>query len=170
MRRSSADAAESFAREVDPVEHATSLAYRYLDRRDRTVHEVRRHLAGKAIDPQVIEEVLDSLKDQHLLDDVRFAHLFTEDKRTLEQWGAERIRSALLARGVERDTVEAALGGQPQGSELEQALALLSRRFSEPPRDRRDRDRALGVLVRKGYDPELALDALNAYARGGSLE
>ena len=42
---------------------------------------------------------------------------------------------------------------------------MLSRRFPKPPRDRRGRDRALGVLLRKGYDIDLALDAL---ARHGS--
>ncbi len=34
-----------------------------------------------------------------------------------------------------------------------------------PPRERRDRDRALGMLIRKGYDSELALDALAAHVR-----
>jgi hypothetical protein len=33
-----------------------------------------------------------------------------------------------------------------------------------PPRERRERERALGVLLRKGYESELALDALSAYA------
>ena len=40
-------------------------------------------------------------------------------------------------------------------AELERALALLRRRFPSPPRERRDRDRALAVLLRKGYDTEL---------------
>jgi SOS response regulatory protein OraA/RecX len=47
---------------------------------------------------------------------------------------------------------------------LERAVTLLRRRFPEPPQDRRARDRAFGVLVRKGYDPELVLDALAKYA------
>jgi regulatory protein len=42
----------------------------------------------------------------------------------------------------------------------------LRRRFPEPPEDRRERNRALGMLMRKGYESELALDALAAYARG----
>jgi regulatory protein len=55
--------------------------------------------------------------------------------------------------------------GGPQ-SELDRALGLLRRRFPDPPQDRRDRNRALGMLLRKGYESELALDALAAYARG----
>ena len=51
-------------------------------------------------------------------------------------------------------------------SELDRALELLRRRFPTPPEDRRERERALGVLLRKGYESELALDALAAHTRG----
>ena len=47
---------------------------------------------------------------------------------------------------------------------MEAALELLARRFPEPPQTPRDRDRALGVLVRKGYELELAYDALRRHA------
>ena len=57
------------------------------------------------------------------------------------------------------------LDAEPQ-SELDRAVAVLRRRFPDPPQDRRDRNRALGMLLRKGYESELALDALSAYARG----
>jgi SOS response regulatory protein OraA/RecX len=46
------------------------------------------------------------------------------------------------------------------GGELLRAVGVLVRRFGRAPVDRRERERALGVLLRKGYDSELALDAL----------
>jgi SOS response regulatory protein OraA/RecX len=42
---------------------------------------------------------------------------------------------------------------------------LLRRRFPDPPRERRERERALSMLLRKGYESELALDALAAHSR-----
>ena len=45
---------------------------------------------------------------------------------------------------------------------VDEAIAALT---DQAPHDRRERDRALGVMLRKGYDPELALDALAAYVR-----
>jgi len=50
--------------------------------------------------------------------------------------------------------------------ETNEIVAVLRRRFPHPPQDRRERNRALGLLLRKGYESELALDALSAYARG----
>ena len=51
------------------------------------------------------------------------------------------------------------------GEELEAALAVLRRRFAQPPRHDRERDRALGLLVRKGYELDLAYDAVRAFER-----
>jgi SOS response regulatory protein OraA/RecX len=50
-------------------------------------------------------------------------------------------------------------------TELDRALAVLRLRFPTAPRDRRERDRAISVLLRKGYDSDVALDALTAHAR-----
>jgi len=151
----------------DRLQRALDLAYGYLNRRDVTQAEMRRQLERGGIEPATTEEAIGVLTDQGMLDDTRFARLFVEDKRELEQWGSERIRRTLLERGIDRELIEDALGSGPEESELDRALALLRRRFAVAPRDRRERDRALGVMIRKGYDSELALDALAAYAREG---
>ena len=146
----------------DPLE----LAYRYLNRRDRTEGEVRRHLAGKGIEAEAIEDAIETLREQGYVDDARYARLFAEDKRALEGWGTERIRGTLALRGIDRDLIDAAVAADGgAGAEMERALEILRRRFPSPPRERRDRDRALAVLLRKGYDPDLALDALTVHAR-----
>ncbi len=163
--------------EEERLQKALDLAYAYLNARDRTVSEVRQRLQRRGVSDEVSENVIGILGEQGFLDDTRFARLFVADKRTLEQWGSERIRRGLLSRGIDRHLVDAALAeeadsaGDDDGvggslSELDRALALLRRRFPQPPKDRRDRNRALGMLLRKGYESELALDALAAYARG----
>jgi SOS response regulatory protein OraA/RecX len=40
---------------------------------------------------------------------------------------------------------------------------VLERRFPAPPDTHRDQRRALGMLVRKGYDAEVASDAIRCY-------
>jgi regulatory protein len=158
-------------RALDPearLQHALDLSYRYLGRRDRTVLEVRRHLESKRVEPDTIEQTVAELLEQDYLDDARFARRYTEDRRTLDQWGNERIERKLIAFGVAPDLVTAALHTDDNGetpSQFEAALATLSRRFRTPPETDRDRDRALGFLVRKGYELETAYDAIRAYGR-----
>ena len=147
-----------------PPPNPLELAYRYLNRRDRTEGEVRTHLTGKGVDPGAAEDAVATLREQGYLDDARYARLFAEDKRALEGWGTERIRGTLALRGIDRELIDAAVAADG-GDEMERALEILRRRFPSPPRERRDRDRALAVLLRKGYDTELAMDALTAHAR-----
>jgi regulatory protein len=150
----------------DPLGRALALAYRQISRRERTVGEVRGHLLERGIESQVTDAAIAELREQGYLNDARFARVFAEDKRVLQQWGAERIRRGLEQRGINRELVDAALvAADDQGAEneLERAVALLRSRFSHAPRDRRDRERALGVLVRRGYEHELAMDAIRAY-------
>lgn len=147
-------------------DRALQSAYRYLNRRERTNAEVRNHLECVGLDPAAIERVIASLIEQGYLNDARFARLFAEDKRELERWGSERIRRGLLSRGIDRELIDATLDADARDGELGRALDLLRRRFPSPPAERRDRDRALGVLLRKGYDGELALQALSVHAQG----
>jgi regulatory protein len=159
-------------RQCGATDRALALAYRYLSRRERTTVETRTHLLEKGVTAERVEAAIGALQEQGYLDDARFAQLFVQDKRTLEQWGSERIGRALRERGVARELIDAAIAEGPlldrdegEESELDRALALLRRRFATPPRDRRERDRAIGVLMRKGYDQEVVLEALASYAR-----
>ena len=149
----------------DAVAEALDRAYRYLASRDRTEREMRTHLERVGFDQGAIEGAVRILTELEYLDDARFAVRFTQDKRELDAWGAERIERRLAELGVDRDHVRAALtDDQASGGELDRALALLRRRFPDPPSDSRARERALGVLLRKGYEPDLALEALAAHA------
>ena len=161
-------------RATDPearLQHALDLSYRYLGFRDRTVLEVRRHLESKRVEPDTIEQTVAELLAQGYLDDARFARRFVEDRRALDDWGNERIERKLLASGVDGDLVQAALHapttdtGNAVQSQFDAALATLQRRFRVPPESDRDRERALGFLVRKGYELEVAYDAIRAYGR-----
>jgi regulatory protein len=146
----------------DPLE----LAYRYLSRRDRTESEMHRHLEAKGVEAPEAEGAIETLRDQGYLNDARYASVFAQDKRLLEEWGSDRIRRTLAERGIGRELIDEAVAADGGAeTELERALELLRRRFPSPPRERRERDRALAVLLRKGYDSELALDALAAHVR-----
>lgn len=147
------------------LQRALDLAYRQLGRRDRTVVELSRHLASKSVEPDTIRDAVADLTRQGYLDDARYARRYAEDRRSLDDWGPERIERKLLAAGVDSEHIEAALAARDGADELEAAVALLRRRCHEVPSTDRERERALGLLVRKGYDLELAYDAVRALTR-----
>jgi regulatory protein len=148
-------------------ERAIDLAYRAVGSRDRTVAELRTYLERKRVEPAAIEEAVAELIEGGFLDDARYARRFAEDKRELERWGSERIARDLRRRGVGPEQVEAAVASQGREDELATALLLLATRFPEPPEDDRERDRVWSLLVRRGYEPELAYEAVRLHARRG---
>jgi regulatory protein len=147
------------------LEHALTLAWRLLNRRDRTVLELRRHLEGKGVERATADAAVAELERQGYLDDRRYAARFVEDRRRLDHWGRDRISRRLAACGVPPSLIEAALDDDEGTAELDGALAVLQRRFPDPPADARAWRSAFGVLVRKGYDPELAQDAIRRHRR-----
>ena len=146
------------------LQHARDEAWKALNRRERTVAEMARLLAAKRVEPAAIDAVVAELLEQGYLDDESYARRFADDRRRLDAWGAERIERKLLSLGIGRELIAAAVGERDHAGELDAALEILARRFPEPPRTPRDRDRALGMLVRKGYELELAHDALRRHA------
>jgi regulatory protein len=159
------------ARLLDPearLQHALDVSYRYLGPRDRTVAEARRHLESKRVEPETIDEALAELTRGGYLDDARYAKRFAEDRRTLDSWGSDRIERKLVAVGVAPELIATALAQREADDELEAAVSLLQRRMRTAPASERERERALGLLVRRGYQLELAYDAVRAFERGAA--
>jgi regulatory protein len=150
----------------EPLQDALDLAWKRLARRDHTAAEIRRHLIERGIDLDVAEEAIALLREGRYLDDAAYARRFAEDRRQIDAWGAERIEQRLLAAGVAPEHVAVALADQDVDGELDAAVDLLRRRFPDPPDDDRGRNRALGMLVRRGYELELAHEAIRAHERG----
>lgn len=140
------------------------MAYRALSARDRTEEQLRSWLERKRVEPDAVEHAVAELIAAGGIDDERYAQRFSEDKRELERWGSERIERELRRRGVAAALIDAALADQDRGGELDAALGLLADRVPAVTGDR-ERDRAWRLLVRKGYEPELAYEAVRAHER-----
>lgn len=149
----------------DEGQRAIELAYRALSSRERTVSELRTFLERKRVGPEAIEDAVAELCEAGVLNDARYARQFAEDKRTLERWGTGRIARDLQRRGIEPHLVEEVTVSQGHADELASALVLLGDRFPGPLADDRGRDKAWRMLVRRGYEPELAYEALRAHGR-----
>lgn len=143
---------------------AFERALEALSHRERTCAELATWLAERGFEPADVEAALERLIEAGAIDDERFAARFAEDKRELRGWGPERIRTALSGHGLDPATIDAALAADGQESQLGRALQLLEGR-SEAPVDERSRARALAFLARRGYDSELAYEAVRQHER-----
>jgi regulatory protein len=107
---------------------------------------------------------LDELRKRRCVDDAGYAQRYAEDRRALDGWGPERIRTRLEQVGVDDELIERALGVREPADELDAAIALLRRRMTAGgPDDDRARKRAVGLLLRRGYESELAYTAVRRF-------
>ena len=134
--------------------------------RERTESEVQAFLVRRGFAPDVIDDVIASLREEGLVDDAGYARRFAEDRRLLDRWGNERIARDLERRGIERELVDQALAGHGRDDEMVVAIELLDRRFPLPFDGDRERDKAWRLLVRRGYEPELAYSAVRRHEHG----
>ena len=142
---------------------AFERALEALAQKERTAAELGAWLAERGFEPAQIADAVERLVAAGALDDEAFARRFAADKRELRGWGPERIREALAERGLERGLIAAAIA-EDHPEQLRRALALLERR-GETPVDEPSRARALGFLARRGYEPELAYEAVRRLER-----
>ncbi|MBN8868071.1 MAG: RecX family transcriptional regulator [Solirubrobacterales bacterium] len=135
-----------------------------LGRKALTEAEMRDWLLAREVEPEEVERVVEFLTENLALDDRRFALEFTNDKRDLAGWGRDRIRATLLRRGIDRRLVEEAINAPGAESEVDRAVRLLIERGAQLDDDR-GRNRALGLLARRGYDADEAYAAIRIAGR-----
>jgi len=125
---------------------------------------LRAWLAARKVTEVEIEDVIALLAEAGAFDDRGFARRYAEDKRQLAGWGPDRIARSLQGRGVSHEHIEAALAGDDEGEQLDRAIELLAQRGLGCGSER-ERERALGLLVRRGYPLQLAYDAVRDAGR-----
>jgi regulatory protein len=140
-------------------DEAFERALEALSRKERTQAELLEWLTARGFAAAEVTEAVERLIEIGELDDARFARRYAEDKRELRGWGPGRIREALQARGLAGSEIEAAIDVDGRDEQLERAAELLLRR-DYALGDDSGRSRALAFLTRRGYDYELAYEAV----------
>jgi regulatory protein len=145
--------------ERDEAHQAHEVALRYLDYRPRSVDEIRRHLKGKDVEPDVIDEVVERLADVGLLDDRAFARYWLENRSDFAPRGARALRMELRQKGVPDDIIDEALAeGYSEDAAADQAARTQARKIrTTDPREFRRKLEA--HLVRRGFSYDIAREA-----------
>jgi len=142
-----------------PRASAKDRALGLLAVRWRSRVELERRLRTAGFDSEEIAAAIADLERAGLVDDERFARAVVSDRAGRRLSGDRAIRSALRAQGVGAEVADRAL--RDAGDEGERALALARRRAgrltgSDPAAAYR---RLFGLLVRRGFGPQVAREA-----------
>lgn len=149
----------------DPEEEtgrARQIVLRQLAMAPRSRAQLTDKLAGKDVDPDIAEEVLDRFEEVGLVDDVAFAETLVRAQQESRGLSRRGLRHELRKKGVDPDVAEDALAAVDTESERARAEELVAgrlRRLHGLPREVQMR-RLAGFLARKGYPGDLAFSVI----------
>lgn len=134
-------------------------ALRFLSRRERTEHEVRKDLEAEGIDnPASMDYIVETLKGRGLLDDRRFASELIGYRLRRSPAGPALLRRKLSVAGVSAEVTDELLSDAfPPGEEERIASKVALERLTRTAAgaSRSDREKAArrigGFLARRGF-------------------
>ena len=103
-------------------------------------------------DAEAAGAVVDALVEGRFVDDRRYAAAYAREKSSLSGWGPVKIRTTLLARGVPRDAVLAALDEidpERASAKLEKVLEAKWPTLQDDPQGRL---KLIRFALSRGYD------------------
>jgi len=80
-----------------------------LSRRSHSGGELFNKSLKKGFKAEIVNELIDELKEKKYIDDSDFAFRFASDKLRLNQWGPVKIRAELLKKSVDRHVADTAI-------------------------------------------------------------
>jgi len=157
-------------------EKALDKAFGFLERRDRTEHEVCEKLKAAGFSEETTDAVLRKLEDLGYIDDRAYAERYLESL-VRKGRGSLRITAEMRKKGLPEDicrnAIEDSYGRQ---SEVETALAVAERTIGEIPRElwETDRRKAYGKISRRlvgyGFPYEIIGETMERVRRGSEEE
>ena len=152
----------SSLKQKSPADALASLM-RLCSRAEKSSGDARRLMRGWGVGTADTEKILAELVERRFIDDGRFAAAYTREKLRFSGWGAHKIRAALAAKGISRDTITAALeenlDPEAQGGRLEKQLErCLPRVKAATPYELRAKLTRYALSL--GYDYETVAEAV----------
>lgn len=162
-------AAPSARREMTEIEHeqvlaALKKAMRWLAQRDRSEAEVRERLVKAGFDSDVMNRVIEVLRKMGAIDDARHAAGVVERAMRDVPAGDALITQALERQKADKDAAARAMDGlKDERERLRVAAASVVAKLPEKLPLAAKWRRAMGALLRRGFEEEAAREALEAH-------
>jgi regulatory protein len=159
-------------RSQDPLQKAQNVALSLLSRRRHSREEVRRKLASRGFEDEVVLKVLAECERLHYIDDESAADFFAAEL-VRKRFGPMRIIDAMKSRGFDRDLINRTIDThQLVEREPELAAAATEKKrpaFQRETDHRKRREKVVRFLRSRGFRQSAisaALDKMKAKDEG----
>jgi regulatory protein len=150
-------------------ERVFQRAGKLLAAKARSVEELReRLLEGRGATEQIVDTVIERLRDYGYLNDARYAQSYASLRVQQRPIGRQRLERDLRMKKIDKQTVDAALDlvyeEKPEAELIESAIAKRIR-LRGRPQTRADAKKLFDHLLRQGFAFELVSEKVRAVAK-----
>ena len=135
---------------------------RLLSLRPRSEREISTRLKSKGYKDNVRKHLLDSLKNEGLVNDLKFAGQLIDSSLSGNPKGKLVLKVELRNKGIQEEIIEKAFSEKAdQLDEKRIATGLVKEKLSETPKSEIGKGKLFRYLVSRGFDPEMAEEVIN---------
>jgi len=156
----------------DSSKAAYLVALRWLTARELSEAQVRHRLSDRGYSAAAIDPAIERLLQDHTIDDRRAATAVARTEARIRRYGPRRVLGKLTAMQIDRDLAKDVVRDLFGETNEEQLLeTTLDRRLRGKPerlKDPAERRKMLAYLVRQGFSPSAASNALRKRSKQGN--
>lgn len=145
---------------ADEFRNAVELAAKQLSYRPLSAQKLYEKLIEKGQTPEAASYAVAFMLERKLLDDQELAYNIVQSYQN-SGYGSMRIQQELRQRGIEREDAQQALACYV--ADMDRLLALLDKRLQGDLSDRKQIDKAIAALARRGFTYDEIRNALSLY-------
>ena len=117
-------------------------------------------------DREMAEKILQSLLEDKFVDDSRYASAFAREKSRLSGWGPAKITTALVMKGIPRDTARQALLQIDEAEAFRKMVSVLEAKYAALRGDPHEKFKLLRFALGRGYDYEAVAPVVERLVSG----
>ena len=145
------------------IERAKTRAINYISGKLKTKCEVRLKLKENGFTEDIIDEVLDILEKEEYLNDKVYCEIFIEDKKKLNGYGKNKIKSLLIQKGISKNIFEDFLDEFEYDDEFDNALKMGIKKLellSNEEDNFKKKQKIINYLTYRGFGFDVINDVL----------
>lgn len=135
---------------------------KYCAYQERCVKDVRDKLKAFEISEEEKTKIIDYLLDNRFVNDERFAKSFVRGKINQSGWGVNKIRFHLIQKGIDKDTIDEALGQTDEEAYRQRLIDILRMKVKtvKADSDFEKKRKLAAYAMQKGFEGSLVWEVL----------
>lgn len=132
----------------------------YCDYQDRCKKEIFAKLNTFELAADDKDFIVEFLQGEGYINDERYCRSYVKSKLNLKKWGVNKIKLSLIAKGVDRDIIDAVVSEIDQDSYKEELVKLLENKKINESDPYKRKAKLIRYAVGKGYSLSMVMEVL----------